>query len=108
MPGAITGKLIQNLPLTPVLLAQSNKRIFDAYLDIANFYRDVLDDKKEAIAAYELLLSRFPDNDNTPAIYYNLYRCIAKANVPASSDKYKNLLVKNYPANTIRQNHPRP
>jgi tetratricopeptide (TPR) repeat protein len=89
--------LIQNLPLTPVLMAQSNKRMFDAYLDIANFYRDVLDDKKEAIAAYELLLSRFPDNDNTPAIYYNLYRLYAETNVPASSDKYKQLLVKNYP-----------
>lgn len=89
--------LLQNLPLTPVLLAQSNKRMFDAYLDIANFYRDILDDKKEAIAAYELLLSRFPDNDNTPAIYYNLYRLYAETNVPASSDKYKQLLVKNYP-----------
>ena len=89
--------ILQNLPLTPVLLAQSNKRMFDAYLDIANFYRDVLDDKKEAIAAYEQLLSRFPDNDNTPAIYYNLYRLYAETNVPASSDKYKQLLVKNYP-----------
>ncbi|MFA6247660.1 MAG: tetratricopeptide repeat protein [Mucilaginibacter sp.] len=89
--------LIQNLPLTPVLMAQSNKRMFDAYLDIANFYRDVLDDKKEAIAAYELLLSRFPDSDNTPAIYYNLYRLYTETNVPPSSDKYKQLLVKNYP-----------
>lgn len=89
--------LIQSLPLTPVLMAQSNKRMFDAYLDIANFYRDILDDKKEAIAAYELLLSRFPDSDNTPAIYYNLYRLYAETNVPASSDKYKQLLVKNYP-----------
>jgi len=95
--GTFKQNLIQSLPLTPVLMAQSNKRIFDAYLDIANFYRDVLDDKKEAIAAYELLLGRFPDNDNTPAIYYNLYRLYAETNVPASSDKYKQLLVKNYP-----------
>jgi outer membrane protein assembly factor BamD (BamD/ComL family) len=97
-PRATTGKsIMQNLPLTPVLLAQSNKRMYDAYLDIANFYRDVLNDKKEAIAAYEQLLNRFPDNDNTPAIYYNLYRLYAETNVPASSDKYKQLLVKNYP-----------
>ncbi|MDB5129848.1 tetratricopeptide repeat protein [Mucilaginibacter sp.] len=88
--------LLQNLPLTPVLLAQSNKRMYDAYLDIANFYRDVLEDKKEAIAAYELLLSRFPNNDNTAAIYYNLYRLYSESDA-ASSDKYKNLLVKNYP-----------
>jgi tetratricopeptide (TPR) repeat protein len=89
-------ELLSSLPLTPPLLAQSNKRIFDAYLDIANFYRDVLDDKKEAIAAYELLLNRFPDNGNAPAIYYNLYRLYSESN-PALSDKYKNLLVKNFP-----------
>jgi tetratricopeptide (TPR) repeat protein len=90
--------LMQNLPLTPTALAQSNKRIFDAYLDIANFYRDVLEDKKEAIASYKLLLSRFPENDNTPAIYYNLYRLYAEVNAPASSEKYKDLLVRKYPA----------
>jgi tetratricopeptide (TPR) repeat protein len=88
--------LLQNIPLTPVLMAQSNKRMFDAYMDIANFYRDILDDKKEAIEAYELLLKRFPNNDNTAAIYYNLYRLYSETD-PASSDKYKNLLVKNYP-----------
>jgi hypothetical protein len=71
--------LVQNLPLTPVLLAQSNKRMYDAYLDIANFYRDVLDDKKEAIAAYELLLSRFPNNDNKLLYIITCTACIAKA-----------------------------
>ena len=90
-------QLMQNLPLTPALLAQSNKRIFDAYLDIANFYRDVLEDKKEAITAYESLLRRFPDNDNVPVIYYNLYRLYAETNVPSYADKYKDLLVKKYP-----------
>ena len=96
-PGNYRQQLMQNLPLTPALLAQSNKRVFDAYLDIANFYRDVLEDKKEAIASYELLLSRFPDNDNTPAIYYNLYRLYAETNALPSSEKYKDLLVRKYP-----------
>jgi tetratricopeptide (TPR) repeat protein len=88
--------IIQNLPLTPQLLAQSNLRVYNAYLDIANFYRDVLDDKKEAIAAYELILTRFPENPNKPVLYYNLYRLYSESNV-AQSDKYKNLLLKQYP-----------
>ncbi|TSD62658.1 tetratricopeptide repeat protein [Inquilinus sp. KBS0705] len=87
--------LQQNLPLTPELMAQSNQRVFNAYLEIANFYRDVLDDKKEAIATYELLLARYPDNDSKPAIYYNLYRLYSESNT-AQSDKYKELLLKNY------------
>ena len=89
-------ELLQNVPLTPGLLAQSNKRMYDAYLDMANFYRDVLVDKKEATATYETILKRFPNNDNLAAIYYNLYRLYSDSD-PASSNRYKDLLVKNYP-----------
>jgi tetratricopeptide (TPR) repeat protein len=89
-------QLTQNIPLTPDLLAKSNTRIYNAYFDIANFYRDVLGDKKEAIAIYELLLSRFPGSPDKPALYYSLYRLYADDN-PAKADEYKNLLLKNYP-----------
>jgi len=89
-------QLVQNLPLTPDLLAQSNLRIYNAYFDIANFYRDILDDKKEAIATFEKILARFPNNPNQPAIYYSLYRLYSELNDP-KADMYKNLLLKNYP-----------
>ena len=93
--GEYRKQLTQNLPLTPELMAQSNMRIYLAYFDIANFYRDILGDKKEAIAAYELLLSRFPEAPDKSAIYYNLYRLYSEEN-PAKSEEYKNLLLKNY------------
>ncbi len=89
-------QLTTNLPLTPDLVAKSNTRIYNAYFDIANFYRDILGDKKEAIAIYELLLSRFPDSPDKPALYYNLYRLYADDN-PAKSEQYKNMLLKGYP-----------
>jgi len=88
-------QLIKDLPLTPDLLAKSNTRVYNAYFDIANFYRDILGDTTEAIATYQLLLTRFPDNQDKPAIYYNLYR-LYSTNNPAKSDEYKNLLLKNY------------
>jgi tetratricopeptide (TPR) repeat protein len=87
--------IVQNLPLTPALLAQSNMRVYNAYLDIANFYRDVLEDKKEAIAAYETLLARFPNNPNRASVYYNLYRLYSESNA-AQSDKYKSILLKDF------------
>ncbi|MDB5136199.1 MAG: tetratricopeptide repeat protein [Mucilaginibacter sp.] len=93
--GSYRQQLIKNLPLTPELLAQSNTRIYNAYFDIANFYRDILGDKKEAIAIYELLLNRFPDTPDKPALYYNLYRLYSDID-PPKSDKYKDLLLKNY------------
>ena len=65
-------------------------------MDIANFYRDVLEDKKEAILTYETILARFPGNPNTASVYYNLYRLYSETNV-AQSDKYKNILLKDFP-----------
>lgn len=99
-PTAITAgryrqQIVQNLPTTPELLAKSNLRIYNAYFDIAGFYRDILDDKKGAIETFETLLQRFPDNPNLPAIYYSLYRLYTELNDP-KAEKYKNLLLKNY------------
>ncbi|MDB5015811.1 MAG: hypothetical protein JWQ84_643 [Mucilaginibacter sp.] len=93
-------ELIRGVPLTPTALAQSNLRIYNAYVDIANFYRDILEDKKEAIAEYELILRRFPDDPNIPVIYYNLYRLYSEID-PVKSDHYKNILLKKYPETTF-------
>ncbi len=92
--------LLQNLPVTPVLLAQSNTRIYNAYLDIANFYRDILEDKKEAIAYYLLILNKFPNDPNRAAIYYSLYRLYSDTDV-ARSDEYKSKLLKEFPQSTF-------
>ena len=89
-------QLIHDLPLTPEMLKQSNIRIYNAYLDLGNLYRDVLEDKKEAIATFEKMLVRFPDNQDKPAIYYNLYRLYADIDA-AKSDMYKNMILKEYP-----------
>lgn len=88
--------LMQNLPLTQPLLAQSNQRIYAAYLDMANFYRDILDDKNEAAANYLTLLNRYPDNEGNAAVYYNLYRLYFDSNKQLS-DNYKNKLLIAFP-----------
>ena len=89
--------IVNNLPLTPALLAQSNLKVYNAYVDLANFYRDILDDKPEAIATFELILKRFPNDPNKPAIYYSLYRLYSESDV-TKSDDYKNRLLKEYPS----------
>jgi tetratricopeptide (TPR) repeat protein len=94
--GTFRQDIVKNLPLTPALLQQSNFRIYNAYFEMANFYRDVLEDKKEAIATYETLLARFPQSSDKPSIYYNLYRLYADLDAAKSND-YKNKLLKEYP-----------
>lgn len=88
-------ELMQGLPLTPAQISNSNLRIYNAYIDIGNFYRDILVDKNEAIAYYELIIRRFPDDPNKPAVYYNLYRLYSEID-KAKSDSYKNRLLKDY------------
>jgi tetratricopeptide (TPR) repeat protein len=80
---------LRNLPLTPELRAASDRRIMRAYDEVAGFYRDVLGDDQQAILTYTEMLRRFPRTDNTPAIYYNLYRLYSQ------SDREKALEVKN-------------
>ena len=93
-------ELMQGIPLNPAMISQSNLRIYNAYLDIANFYRDILADKQEAINNYELVLGRYPANPNTPAVYYNLYRLYSDAD-SVKSARYKDLLLKRYPETTF-------
>ncbi|MDP9077960.1 MAG: hypothetical protein M3O71_11085 [Bacteroidota bacterium] len=97
-PGIASGyrkELLDGLPLTPDRVVQSNVKIYNAYTDIGNFYRDVLGDKKEAINIYELILRRFPNDPNIAAVYYSLYRLYSDVD-KSKSDHYKNLLLKNY------------
>ncbi|MGN6181102.1 MAG: tetratricopeptide repeat protein [Mucilaginibacter sp.] len=95
-------QIMQNLPLTTDKLALSNLRILNAYFDIANFYRDILDDKKEAINTYNTMLKRFPDNPNLAAIYYSLYRLYSQLH-DTRADVYKNKLLTNYSGTPFAQ-----
>lgn len=98
-PGAATFKqqLVNSIPTTPPLLLQSNQIIFEAYTDIAGFYKDILGDNIESINTYEYLLKRFPDNNNLPTIYYSLYRLYSDEHNQPMAEKYRDLLLKNFP-----------
>ncbi|MFD1258731.1 hypothetical protein ACFQ3S_18130 [Mucilaginibacter terrae] len=93
-------QLVQSIPLTPELMAQSNLRIYNAYLDLATFYRDVLIDKPEAITIYEQLIKRFPKDESLAANYYNLYRLYAEVN-QSKSEEYKNSILTQFPNSTF-------
>ncbi len=96
MASSYRKELVDALPLTPALLSASNLRVYNAYIDLGDFYRDILEDKKDAIEIFEKILSRFPQDPNKPAIYYNLYRLYSDSD-PAKSDFYKNKLLKEFP-----------
>ena len=84
------------VPVSPEQKAESNQKIASALYDIANYYRDISADTAEAVKTYEQLLTRFPENQNKLAIYYNLYRLYSTAN-KKRSDEYKTILLNKFP-----------
>ncbi len=88
--------LLKSIPLTEEKLLASDKLIASAYFDIANYYRDVMNDETEAIKTYEELLKRYPENSDKMAVYYSLYRLYLTSN-PEKSAFYKKLVLEQSP-----------
>jgi tetratricopeptide (TPR) repeat protein len=93
---ALIKEYLKSVPLSTEQLAESNQKIALALYDIANYYRDISADTVEAVKTYEQLLSRFPENPNKLAVYYNLYRLYSTAN-KKRSDEYKTILLSKFP-----------
>ena len=91
---------LDSIPVTSALLAQSNEKIFNAYVEMGAFYQQVLKDKPETIKTYETLLKRFPNNDKLAMIYYSLYLAYRGTN-SGKEEKYKNLVLSNYPSSVF-------
>ena len=87
---------LDSLPITPVLLERSNRKLASAFLEMGAFYQQVLKDNPEAIKTYETLLKRFPSNDKLDMVYYSLYLAYQSID-QAKSAEYKNLVLQKYP-----------
>lgn len=85
------------LPITEAQLTRSNEQILNAYLEIAGFYLQVLEDQKEATKVYELILARFPQNRSLETVYYSLYLGY-KGTDQSKSDYYKILVLTKFPS----------
>lgn len=98
--GSPTGSLrqayLRDLPLTAAQLAASNRKIESAYFDLANFYKDILADRQQAIETYEHLLNRFPESEHKLPVYYNLYRLYLDTDV-RKAEEFKTIILTKYP-----------
>jgi tetratricopeptide (TPR) repeat protein len=90
-----TQRYLKAVPLNANMLQQSNQKIIDAYFELASFYQQELNDNSEAIRIYELLLSRFPDNNYTAAIHYSLYLAY-KNTAPDKASTHKGIVLSRF------------
>jgi len=87
----------RDLPLTDEKVAESNKKIENALLQAGVIYADELDEKKKAIKILEVLLKRFPQTEKRLDALQLLYNTCRRNSDYSRADKYKNLIIDEYP-----------
>lgn len=93
--------MLDNIPLTPEKMLASDKKIFTAYYALGTIYKDDLNNQPKAIQTFEKLAARFPDNENIPQVYYNLYLLYQETGNMAKAEEYKQRIIINYPASAF-------
>ena len=72
--------LYRNIPLKKQELDASNQRMEDAYYKLGKIYKFNLEEPENAIKTFETTLSRFPNTNYKPEIYYLLFLTSVKNN----------------------------
>jgi len=88
---------LKNLPLNDTLLAASNERIANAYLNAGKAYAEKIADRVRATESFEALLKRFPANELIPEALFSLYQVNKDSNTPVAESSRQRLLEK-YPS----------
>lgn len=95
-PEALREALLADIPLEPAQMDSSRARIISARYESARIYENDLLSPDLAIDGYEQLMELFPANNYTAAVYYSLYKLYRGKN-PEASEKYKELVLEQYP-----------
>ncbi len=87
---------MQNVPLTPDAVQQSNDLIAFAYYNSGFTYYDDLKDKPAALTQWSSLADRFPQHKLYPSACYLLYRTYEEMKNP-KADYYKKVILTQFP-----------
>jgi len=102
--GAITeeeiASILKNVPKSEKDIEIANKQIEKALFELGGAFRDKLENNKKAIETFETLLEKFPETEYRPEVMYNLYLAHSELGNMAQANKYKDILIKDYPNTT--------
>lgn len=88
---------LQNLPLTPEKVEQSNEKISQAIYNSGIIYLEELYEKPKASEMFGSLIARFPEDEKALQSNYHLYRISRDLGMEADMERYKNLIITNWP-----------
>lgn len=88
---------LANLPTTEEQKATAHEVIQDGLYNMGIILKDKLDDYGAAVAEFDRLLRDYPDNVYRLDIYYNLYLMYMRQNKTAMAEKYRQLILSDFP-----------
>jgi tetratricopeptide (TPR) repeat protein len=88
---------LQNIPETEEELAASDEKIQNALLDNALLYKEEILDLFAAASSLKEILERYPQYENKAKVWYILYRIYKVQEDPNETQRYKKLILDNYP-----------
>ncbi len=88
---------LKNILDTPEKIEKSNQKIEQAYYNAGSVYKDKLKDFQPAGEMFVNLLQRFPETELKLKTYYNLYLIYQLLKQTSLTEKYKDLIIKEYP-----------
>lgn len=94
-------KMYANIPTTPEKMAKSIDRLVDAYYNAGTIYKDGLESYTKAQDMFETLNGRVPKHKLLLESYYNLYLIAMKLKNAQMAEKYKNLILEQFPESVI-------
>lgn len=88
---------LNEIPLNDTMMRESSLRIAQALFNAGKIFKDKLKQDDEAIRYFEMLISRFPKDERILFAYYNLYQIYEARKQTDGIEKYKNLILKEFP-----------
>jgi tetratricopeptide (TPR) repeat protein len=99
--GSVEEQMYAAIPTTPEKMAKSIERMVEAYYAAGTIYKDGLESYTKAREMFETLITRFPKNKLLLESYYNLYLIALKLKQNDIAEKYKKIIIDEFPESVI-------
>ena len=87
----------QSLPFSDEKMNISHNKIIEALYAIGNIYREDFEDYSNAVKTFEELITRYDTSRYVLPSWYNIYRISLLTDNDKLKEKYKSLILSNYP-----------
>lgn len=88
---------LKQIPFTDDQKKSAHEQLADALFNLGVIYDEKLNDYEKAFEAFEEFAKRYPEDPRTADGFYCCYRIAGKMNDAQISDKYRNILLTDYP-----------